>query len=288
MRSSSFMPAGKRAYWKGYLRLSLVSIGVEIFSATEDRRLSLHQVHKPSGKRVRYQKIVPEIGPVDRDDIVKGVELDDDRYVLLGQDELDKIKLESKRTIDLVQFVDYDDIDPRYFEKPFYVLPADELSGEGFLVIHRALKNSRKVGLGQMVLRGSEKLVAIKACGKGLLLETLRYADEVRESDQFFNGIKETELDPEMVELAEELIKRKSGPFDAAAFHDRYAQALKELVEEKRKGKDTVSINDRDSAQRTGQVVDLMEALKKSLNQGQRSNRKSAGRDRSTKQRKAG
>ena len=281
------MPTAKRAYWKGHLRLSLVSIGIEIFSATQSRRLSLHQVHKPSGKRIRYQKIVPDMGPVDNDDIVKGFELNDDRYVLLEPDEIEEIKLESKRTIDLVQFVDYDDIDPRYFEKPFYVVPSDELSAEGFLVIHRALKDTRKVGLGQMVLRGRESLIAIKPCGKGLLLETLRYEDEVRRSDSFFGDIKEMKLDKEMVDLAKELITRKSGEFDPSQFKDHYAEALRTLVEEKRKGKQTISIEDDEGPRKTGQVVDLMEALKKSLNKGQSRKRKSASSRSPKKQRKA-
>ena len=264
------MAAPKRAYWKGYLRLSLVSIGVEIFSATRTSRLSLHQVHKPSEQRIRYQKIVPDIGHVKSEDIVKGFELDDDRYVLIGEDELDGIKLDSKSTIDLVQFVDYDDIDPRFYEKPYYMVPNGEQSNEGFLVIHRALKEARKIGLGQLVLRGKENLVAVKPCGNGLLVETLRYADEVRESDSYFDDIPEMKLESEMVDLAKELIGRKSAKFDPAAFKDRYAEALRELVEEKRKGKEVVEIGSDEPQRRSGQVVDLMEALKKSVKTGKR------------------
>ncbi len=284
------MPAAKRAYWKGYVRLSLVSIGVEIFSATENRTLALHQVHKPSGKRVRYEKVVPDLGPVKSEDIVKGFELDDDRYVLLAPDELDHIKLESKRTLDLVQFVDYDDIDPRYYEKPYYMVPDSDLSAEGFRVIHRALKESRKIGLGQMVLRGREQLAAVKPCGDGLLLETLRYADEVRATDSYFDDIPDMKLDKEMVDLAKELIERKSAKFDAAAFTDRYADALRELVEEKRKGKQTVEVSGDDAPRKGGQVVNLMEALKKSLNNGKSGgsgSRKSARSRSASKSRKA-
>lgn len=279
--------AARRAYWKGYLRLSLVTIGVEIFSATATKRLSLHQVHKPSGKRIRYQKVVPDLGPVDNDEIVKGFELNDDEYVLLEPEELEDIKLESKQTLDLVQFVDHDAIDPRYFEKPFYVVPSDELSTEGFLVIRRALTESRKIGLGQMVLRGRESLAAIKPCGKGLLLETLRYADEVRASDSYFDDIKDMKLDSEMVSLAKELIERKSGDFDATAFRDRYADSLKELIEEKRKGNETVSIDDDHPSARGGQVVDLMDALKKSLDKGKRRGRKTTAKSRNSKRKTA-
>lgn len=270
------------------MRLSLVSIGVEIFSATENRRLSLHQVHKPTGKRVRYEKIVPDLGPVKNEDIVKGFELDDDRYVLLEPEELEDIKLESKRTLDLVQFADYDDIDPRYFEKPYYMVPDSDLSAEGFRVIHRALKESRKIGLGQMVLRGAEQLVAVKPCGDGLLLETLRYADEVRASDSYFEDIPEMKLDKEMVDLAKELIERKSAKFDATAFTDRYADALRDLVEEKRKGKQTVEVSGDDAPRKGGQVVDLMEALKKSLNNGKSGGARKSAKSRSgSKSRKA-
>lgn len=281
------MPASTRAYWKGYLRLSLVSIGVEIFSATENRRLPLHQIHKPSGKRIRYQKIVPGIGAIKSDDIVKGLEINGDRYVLLEPEEIDEIRLDSKKTIDLVQFVDHDEIDPRYFERPFYVVPSDELSQEGFLVIHKALKESQKIGLGQIVLRGSESVVAVKPCGKGLLLETLRYADEVRASDSFFHGIPSMTLDNEMIELAKQLIDRKSKDFDPEAFNDRYAEALKELIEVKRKGKETISVNDDRTSRGTGEVVDLMDALKKSLQGRKRASRKSPPRGNGTKQRKA-
>jgi DNA end-binding protein Ku len=280
------MAAAKRAYWKGYLRLSLVSIGVEIFSAAQSRRVALHQFHKPSGKRVRYQKIVPNIGPVDSDDIVKGFELDDDNYVLLEPEELDQIKLESKRTIDLVQFVDHDDIDPRYYDRPFYMVPDSEYSNEGFLVINRALTESRKIGLGQLVLRGQEQLVAVKPCGRGLLLETLRYADEVRASDTFFDDIPEMKLDSEMIGLAKELIERKSSRFNPEDFSDHYAEALQDLVEEKRKGKAVISAGE-DERPRTGQVVDLMEALKKSLKNGKGKARKPAAKGASAKPRKA-
>jgi DNA end-binding protein Ku len=245
-------------------------------------------VHKPSGKRVRYEKVVPDLGPVKSEDIVKGFELDDDRYVLLEPEELQDIKLDSKRTLDLVQFVAYDDIDPRYFEKPYYMVPDSDHSAEGFRVIQRALKESRKIGLGQMVLRGGEQLVAVKPCGDGLLLETLRYADEVRATDSYFDDIPDMKLDKEMVDLAKELIERKSAKFDAAVFTDHYADALRELVEEKRKGKQTVEVSGDEAPRRGGQVVDLMEALKKSLNNGKSGGaRKSAGSRSTSKSRKA-
>ena len=181
----------RRAYWKGHLRLSLVNISVELYTATSSAgRIGLHQIHKPSGKRIHYEKVVDGIGPVDHDEIVKGFETSKDEYVILEPEELDEIKLESKRTIDLVQFVEACEIDPRYFEKPYYVIPSDDdVAAEGFTVIREALRKTKMVGLGQMAVRGRDYVIAIKPCGDGLLLETLRFADEIKESDTIFHDI---------------------------------------------------------------------------------------------------
>lgn len=256
-----------RAYWRGHLRLSLVSIGVELYSAAaSSRRLALHQIHKPSGKRVRYQKVAPGVGPIDTDEIVKGFEVEKDEYVLLEPEELDEIKLETKNTIELVQFVDHCEIDPRYFEKPYYVVPDNtEVAEEGFTVIREALRETEKVGLGQMAVRGRDHVVAIKPCGRGLLLETLRYADEIRASDDIFRDISEEEADEEMQDLAEELIGRKSAPFDPEAFKSQYAKALRDLIEEKRKTGKIATGADEDLPERGADIIDLREALKKSV-----------------------
>src|SRR5471032_1627983 len=161
----------KRAYWTGNIRLSLVSIPVQVIPATKDStKISFHQVHKPSGSRIRYQKVVPGIGPVDTDEIVKGYEIDKDKYVLLDDKEIDDLKLEAKKTIDLVQFVSQHEIDPIYFERPFFVIPDDEADNEAFIVLRDALKNTKTIGLGQIVIRGKGSIVALKSCGKGMLL----------------------------------------------------------------------------------------------------------------------
>ena len=139
-------------------------------------------MHEPSGKRIKYEKVVPGIGPVDRDEIVKGYEVSKGHYVLLDPEEIDSVKLESRKTLDLVQFVDEDDIDATYFDKPYYVVPADDLAEEAYVVLRDALKAAKKVGVGQLAMRGQEYVVALKPCGRGLLLETLRYADEVHKS----------------------------------------------------------------------------------------------------------
>lgn len=260
-----------RAYWKGHLRLSLVTIGVELYSASSrSNELSLHQIHKPSGKRIRYEKVAPGIGPVDLDDIVRGVELSKGEYVTLDSEELDEIKLDSKKTIDLVQFVEHCEIDPRYFNRPYYVVPAEQdVAEEGFAVIREALRDAKRVGLGQMATRGRDQICAVKPCGDGLLLETLRYASEIRDSDRVFGAIPDVKVDKEMLSLAGELIERKTAPFHPDAFKSQYASALRELVEQKRKkGKTSRADADELDPKSTGNVVDLMEALKKSVKRG--------------------
>ena len=274
-----------RAYWKGYMRLSLVTIRVELFSAASgSSRLALHQIHEPSGKRVRYQKVAPGIGPVDTDDIVKGFEVDKDKYVLIEPDELDAIKLESRHTIDLVQFVEYCEIDPRYFDKPFYVVPAgDEVAEEGFVVIREALRKAKRAALGQMAVRGRDYIVAIMPCGEGMLLETLRYADEIQKSDRIFSDIPDIKVEGEMLKLAEELVERKSAPFKAEAFKSQYIDALRDLIEAKRKKGARADTSHKDHPGGTGDnVVDLMEALRKSVARGTKgtSSRRRKGRTR--------
>jgi DNA end-binding protein Ku len=261
------MPARARAYWKGYLRLSLVSIGVELYAATVSAEATaLHQIHKPSGKRVRYEKVVPGLGPIEAGDIVKGFEIGDDSYVVLEPEELDKIKLESSRSLDLVQFVGRDEIDPRYFDRPYYLVPEGDVSTEGLVVIREALRSTGKIGLGQLTMRGREYLVAAAPHGKGLLVETLRYSNELRAAESFFADIPDLKPDKEMVALATELIRRKSKPFDPKAYKDRYAEALEELVERKREGHAVVTIGE-EERRPPGKVINLIEALKKSVGQ---------------------
>jgi DNA end-binding protein Ku len=259
--------AAPRPYWKGYLRLSLVSIGVELYPALASaERLELHQIHRPSGKRIRYQKTVPGLGAVEASDITRGVEVEDDTYVIVEPAELQQIKLESRHAIDLVQFVDQSEVDPRYFDRPYYVVPASEVSEEGFQVLRVALRSEKKLGLGQLALRGHEYLVAVRPCGKGMLLETLHYADEVRGSDALFEHLPgDKDIDRQKVELARRLIAEKTSAFDAAAFRDRYSAALRELVEGKR-GRRTIHVPEEEGRRRKpAEVIDLMEALKKSV-----------------------
>lgn len=260
------MPA--RAYWKGYLRLSLVTIGIELFTAvTSGKDTALHQIHKPSGKRIRYEKVAPGIGAVKAKDIVKGFEVEKDEYVVLDPEELDEIKLESRRTIDLVQFVDHEEIDPRYYERPYYVTPAaDEVAAEGFAVIREALKSGKKVGLGQMATRGRDQMCAVRACGDGLLLETLRYASEVKDSDAVFDDIPDVKPDKEMLALANQLIRKKTHKFDPDKFKSHYAAALRALINEKKKTGEVSHATDEElGVKGQSNVIDLMAALRASV-----------------------
>lgn len=263
------MPA--RAYWQGQIRLALVSIPVEIYSATRSgATVSFKQIHEPSGKPIHYEKVVTGIGPVDTDEIMKGYEVSKGEFVLLEQDEIDAVKLESKKTLELTQFVDASEIDVIYYEKPYFVVPADDLAEEAFIVLREALKRSKKVGLGQLALRGREYVVSLKPCGRGMVLETLRYADEVNKAQSYFREIPDDKPDPDLLDLAQALIDKKTGAFDPQEFHDRYVDALKDLIERKRKAKGRKIIEEKDEGGgRSGSnVVDLMAALKKSMEGG--------------------
>lgn len=258
-----------RAYWQGQIRLALVSIPVEIYPATKSgAQISFKQIHEPSGKPIHYEKVVTGLGPVDADEIMKGFEYEKGNFVLLEQDEIDAVKLESKKTLELTQFVDASEIDVLYYEKPYFVVPADDLAEEAFIVLREALRRTRKVGLGQLAMRGREYIVSLKPCGRGMVLETLRYADEVNKAQGYFRDIPDDKPDDELLDLAEALIAKKTATFDPATFHDRYVDALKGLVERKRKARGRKIIeDDSDEPADTGasNVVDLMAALKKSM-----------------------
>lgn len=258
-----------RALWKGQLRLSLVSIPVEIYSATRTgARVSFRQIHEPSGKRIKYEKTVPGIGPVKSEDIVKGYEVGDDEYILLDPEELDSIKLETKKTFELVQFVDACEIPPLYFDKPYYINASDELAQDAYRVVRDALRAAGKLGLGQLTMRGKEYLAAVKPCGDGLLMETLHYEDEIRAADSVFTEIADEEADEDLLDVATTLIDRKTAPFDAGSYTDKYAEAMRDLLEAKRKNRKTRRVHANEQPNEGGEnVVDLMSALKESLKQ---------------------
>ncbi|HEY5722064.1 MAG TPA: Ku protein [Allosphingosinicella sp.] len=256
-----------RPYWKGQVRLALVSIPVEIYSATKSgATVAFNQIHEPTGKRIKYEKVVPGVGPVDPDEIVKGFQYEKGSYVLLDDEELEAVKLESKKTLELTQFVDPNEIDPLYYEKPYYVVPADDLAEEAYIVLREALRDTKKVGLGQLAMRGREYIVSLKPCGRGILMETLRYADEVNKAQGYFRDIEDSRPDPELLDLAETLIEKKSAAFDPNKFKDHYVDALHELIERKRKLKGgKIHAEDEELPSRGSNVIDLMAALKKSI-----------------------
>ena len=257
-----------RPAWRGQIRLALVAIPVEIFPATKSgASIAFHQVHEPSGKRVKYEKIVPGIGPVNVDEIVKGYEVSKGEYVLLEPEEIEAVKLESRKTLELTQFVDLGDIDAIYYDKPYYVVPADDLAEEAFIVLRDALRAAKKVGVGQLAMRGQEYVVSLKPCGRGMVLETLRYSDEVNKAAGYFREIGDAKPDADLLDLAATLIEKKAGKFDPGEFHNRYVDALRLLIEEKRKKKGGLVIQDPDDGKpaKGSNVIDLMAALKKSL-----------------------
>jgi DNA end-binding protein Ku len=257
-----------RAFWSGHIRLALVTIPVDIVPATKSAaRISFHQIHEPSGKRIRYEKVVPGIGPIDTDEIVKGYEVQKGKYVLLTDEEIADVKLEAKKTVDLVQFVDADAIDPIYFERPYYVLPSedDEVAGEAYGVLRDALKNTKKIGLGQIVVRGQGSIVAIKPCGKGLLMETLRYPEEVKKASTTFDDVPAKKADKDLIDLAEDLIEKRAGEFHPEKFKDSYTVALRELIEAKQEHRKPRAIEEAPPA---SNVINLMDALKRSVKGG--------------------
>lgn len=265
------MPALGHVYWRGFLRLQLVSINVDIYAATESAsEIHFNQIHKPSGKRIRYEKVVPGIGPVENADIVKGFQVEPDVYVTMEPEEIEAIRLESKKTIDMVQFVEAGEIDARYYERPYYVVPKDEVAAEGYLVIREALRKAGKVGLGQLTMQGREHLAVISPIEKkGLLLNVIRYDNELRKADKYFADLDGVKFDPELVGLATELITRNTAPFNPKRFKDTYAVQLRELVEKKARGQ-RIEVPKLEPA-KASNVVDLMDALKKSLSTGKES-----------------
>ena len=257
-----------RAYWQGQIRLALVSIPVEIYPATRSgAAISFRQIHEPTGKPISYEKVVQGVGPVDRDEILKGFEISKGNYVLLEEEEIEAVRIESRKTLELVQFVESDAIDVLYYEKPYFVVPADDLAEEAYAVLRDALRQTKKVGLGQLSVRGREQLVSLKPCGRGLVLEVLRYADEVTRAQTYFRDIPDDKADADLLDLATTIIDKKTAPFKPEEFHDRYVDALQRLIEKKKKAKGKRIIEDVEepTGGKGGNVIDLMAALKKSV-----------------------
>lgn len=265
-----------RPTWSGHLRLSLVTCPVALYTATQRTGdVSFHLLHKDTHNRIKMITTDPEIGPVPRSDLVKGYEYEKGQYVIVTPEEIEAVRLESTKTIDIERFVDADDIDRLYWNDPYYLMPDGKLAIEAFTVIREAMKRTDKVALGRVVMHQRERLLALEPRDCGLLAYTLRSHDEVREPATFFDDIPDVEADKQMVAIAEKIIEQQSGPFDPSEFNDRYEEALRDLIEQKKKGKGRVVAVE--EPQDTN-VVDLMDALRKSLGQSGGERRKPAAR----------
>lgn len=267
------MAASVRSFWKGHLRLALVTIPIRLVSATaSEDKIAFHQVDRESKQRIRYQKVTAESGKlVKQDDIVQGFEVEPGNYILLEDDELDSLKLSTRHTVELLEFVDACSIDPLYFDRPYYVLPDGDVAEEGYRVIRDALQASKKYGIGQLAMRGRENLVALKPCGAGLLLETMRYESEIKAADAVFADIGNEKLKSGLIEMAQKLIEERSSEFDASAYKNHYAQAVKELVARKKDGGQSVAVSGGDETHSSGTIIDFMEALRRSTEQSKTS-----------------
>ena len=255
-----------RPTWQGHLKLSLVTCPVALYTATaRTGDVHFNLLSAKTHNRIRMIPTDPETGPIERDDIVKGYEVDKDRYVIVTDDEIAAVRLDSTRTIDIDRFVDASDIDRLYWDEPYFLVPDGKLALEAFAVIRKAMQRTDKIALGRVVMHTRERLLAIEPRDEGMLAYSLRSHDEVRDPDEAFDDIPATKADPAMVEIAEKIIAQLSGAFDPSKFTDRYEDALKELIAQKEKGKaGTVEVE----AQEDTKVVDLMAVLRKSLGQG--------------------
>jgi len=261
-----------RPTWQGHLKLSLVTCPVALYTATSSAgHVSFHLINPDTNNRIRMVPTDPDTGPVERSDLVKGYEVSRDEYILMDDADFEKVRLESTRTISIDQFVDEDEIDRLYWDDPFYVVPEKGVGTEAFAVIREAMKTAGKIAIGRLVLRGRERQLALEVRGKGLVAYTLRPHDEVRSAGDYFDDIPSVKADRDMVDIAARIIAQKEAEFDPTEFRDRYDDALRELIEAKRKGgKGLVEAPEPDDTN----VVDLMAALKASLKGSAASERK--------------
>jgi DNA end-binding protein Ku len=253
-----------RPTWQGHLRLSLVSCPVALYTGTSPTgEVHFNLLHKETMNRIRMIPTDPETGPVERADLVRGFEVDKGRYVVVTDEEIKAVRLESTRTLDIERFVDVAEIDRLYWNAPYYLTPDGKMAVDAFGVIREAMERSGKLALGRVVLHQRERLMALEPRDKGIVAYSLRTYDEVRPPQDFFGPIPDKKPDQKMVEIAEKIIEQLQGPFDPTQFDDRYEEALKTLIAEKQKGHKIEKVEE---AQDTN-VVDLMDALRRSLGQ---------------------
>src|ERR1700757_254009 len=252
-----------RANWKGFLRLSLVTCPVARYPATSDsEKISFNQLNKATGHRIKYLKVDADTGEeVPNEDIVKGYQLDKDQFIEVTKEELENIALESTRTIDIDEFVDKAEIDPRYLIRPYYLCPDGKVGHDAFAVIRETIGEMNKVAIGRVVLTNREHIIALEPMDKGLMGTLLRYPYEVRDPKEYFDDIQDVKVTKDMLDLAQHIVEKKSGSFEPDRFEDRYESALIELINQKRAGK-PITAKERPRGEN---VVDLMEALRRSV-----------------------
>jgi DNA end-binding protein Ku len=258
-----------RPYWKGHLRLSLVSCAVRLYNATtHSDRISFHLLNPKTHNRIQMKPHDAETGKeLERGELVRGYEFEKGRYVVVDEKELDALEVESAKTIDLQRFVEETEVDPLYLDSPYYLAPDGKIADETFRVIQAAMREEKKAGIGRIVLSRREHPVLLRPRGRGIVLTTLRPAEELRSETAYFEDIQEGKLDPEMVQLARRIIQQKTGPFDEAELTgDRYQQALHDLVARKMKGEKPIEAAEPAS----GNVINLMDALRRSLDTDER------------------
>jgi DNA end-binding protein Ku len=252
-----------RANWKGFLRLSLVTCPVALYPATsESEKISFNQLNKQTGHRIKYVKVDADTGEeVANDDIVKGYALDKDTFIELSKEELENVALESTHTIDIDEFVDKAEIDPRYLIRPYYLRPDGKVGHDAFAVIRETLREMNKVAIGRVVLTNREHIIALEPMEKGLVGTLLRYPYEVRSEAEYFDDIQDVKVTKDMLDLARHIVNQKSGTFEPDKFEDHYETALVDLINQKRAGKQ-ITPKERPRGEN---VVDLMEALRRSV-----------------------
>jgi DNA end-binding protein Ku len=252
-----------RAYWKGYLKLSLVSCPIAMYPATSEReKISFHQLHKQTGNRIRYKKVDAETGrEVENEDIIKGYEVSKGEYLEIEPQELEAVEIESKRVIEIDQFVPKDDIDELYINNPYYIVPDGEVGQQAFAVIREAIRKEGMVALGKVVFTSREHIIALEARGKGMMGVTLRYPYEVRNEEDYFDDVENEKVPKDMLDLATHIVDTKKGKFNPDKFEDTYEDALKALIKKKQKGEKI----ERTREHAPSNVVNLMEALRQSV-----------------------
>jgi DNA end-binding protein Ku len=251
-----------RPSWQGHLKLSLVTCPVALYTATNSGGdVHFHLINPATNNRIKMITTDPDTGPIERSELVKGYEISKGEYIILTDEEIKSVKLESTKTIDIERFVPEGKIDRIYWDNPYFLAPDGAMAQEAFNVIRAAMEKSGQIALGRIVLATRERILALEPRGKGILAYTIRSDAEVRKPDEIFDSIADAKPDPEMIAIAEKIIDQREGPFDPSQFVDRYEQALKTLIADKQKGRKVTEVDEGE----TTNVVDLMAALRASL-----------------------